>query len=130
MNILFICKYNRFRSKLAEAFLKKHSKHKAKSAGIIKGPPLDKKIIQCAKDNNIKINHKIQTLNIPLIKWQDQIIIVADDVPKSIFSQNPETYGKKLKVIHWKIKDTDSKLPSTLNKLAKKIENKVLTYIA
>jgi len=43
--ILFVCKYNRFRSKTAEAFfnlLKHNKKIKAKSTGLIKGDyPLD-----------------------------------------------------------------------------------------
>ena len=45
-SILFVCKYNRFRSRVAEAYFKKINKNKnisVKSAGIIKGNlPLDK----------------------------------------------------------------------------------------
>jgi len=38
MKILFVCKHNRFRSKVAEAFfnkLKKNKKIKAESAGLV-----------------------------------------------------------------------------------------------
>ena len=40
MNILFVCRYNRFRSRTAEAYFKKINKNKkikVKSAGIFKG---------------------------------------------------------------------------------------------
>ena len=54
-NVLFICKYNRFRSKVAEAYFKNLIKEydhefKAKSAGIIRGQyPLDSNQIKIAK---------------------------------------------------------------------------------
>ena len=47
-NILFVCKYNRFRSKIAEAYFNKINKNKlvsVKSAGIIRGNPVSKDII-------------------------------------------------------------------------------------
>ena len=43
MNIIFVCKWNRFRSKIAEAFFKKYNKNKditCFSRGIHCWPPL------------------------------------------------------------------------------------------
>jgi len=61
MNILFVCKWNRFRSKLAEAYFKKVNKNKkikVKSAGLIKGWPLSKNQIRLAEKFDIKIGEE------------------------------------------------------------------------
>ena len=46
MNIIFVCKYNRFRSRVAEAYFNKINRNKnihAYSRGVIRGDyPLDK----------------------------------------------------------------------------------------
>jgi len=75
-NILFICRNNQLRSKMAEDFFKKSNKnpkHNARSAGILAG--------------NI--------INRDLIRWADRIIIVADNVSSSMIE---EKYGKKVEV--------------------------------
>ncbi len=113
MKILFICKYNRFRSRVAEAYFKKMNKNKnikATSGGLIKGfLPLDKYQVKMAKRFNINILGKPRTLSMDMLKEQDRIIVIADDVPKTIF--NYKWY--KDKVSFWKIKDvlegTDNK---------------------
>lgn len=105
MNILFICKYNRFRSKIAEAFFNKFNKSpsfKAKSAGIIKGLPISKKIFNIAKSLNLRIKGGPKGISTDLLKWSDLAIIVADDVPSRILSK----YAKKLLI--WKVRDADS----------------------
>lgn len=124
-NILFVCKYNRFRSRIAEAYFNKINKNKrikAKSAGLIKGNQLDKNQIKLAKEFGLNIRGKTQGLNIKILKWQDTIIIVANDVPPSIFSNNKK-YGKK--VIVWKIPDNLKTEKETINKVIKPIINKV-----
>jgi protein-tyrosine-phosphatase len=125
MNILFICKYNRFRSKIAESFfnkLNKNKKHKAKSAGLIRGSPISKEIINAADDFEIKINSKPEGISTKLLKWQNLTIIVANDVTKSILKDNKK-YSKKL--IVWKISDTDSTKKEDIKKIISKIELKV-----
>jgi len=125
MNILFICKYNRFRSKIAESLfnkLNKNKKNKAKSAGIIRGSPISSEVIQAAKDYGIELKSKPFGLTTELLKWQDLAIIVANDVPESILQDN-EKYGKKL--IVWKIPDTDSKEEEMIKKIIDQIEIKV-----
>jgi arsenate reductase (thioredoxin) len=125
MNILFICKFNRFRSKVAEAFfikLNKNPKHKAKSAGIIRGSKISKEIKAAAKDFGIKINSQPQGLSTKLLKWQELAIIVANDVPKEILADNKK-YKKKLEV--WKIPDTDNNNQEGMDKIISEIEKRV-----
>ncbi|MEK6926157.1 MAG: hypothetical protein AABW50_02675 [Nanoarchaeota archaeon] len=110
-NILFVCKHNIFRSKIAEAYFKKINKDRKitiRSAGIIRGDVLNKDQREAvglektiAKKFGIKIKAGFAGLSISLLKKQDLIIVAADDVSKIIF--NNKTYVKK--VIHWKIKD-------------------------
>jgi len=104
MNILFVCKYNRFRSRIAESYFKKINKNKTfkvKSAGLFKGRPISKFQQKVAKEIGLNIKGKPQGLSTKLLIWQDVMIIVADDVPQSIF--NNKEYGKK--TIVWKLPD-------------------------
>ena len=114
MNILFVCKHNVFRSKVAEAYFRKVNKNKeinVNSAGIIKVDVIsevEKKLIRLqrkiAKEFGINIKNGSRQLNVSLLKKQDIIFIVADDVSKKIF--NSKFYLKpKLKIIVWKIPD-------------------------
>lgn len=114
MNILFVCKHNVFRSKVAEAYFKKINKNKkvkAESAGLIKPDifsEIEKKLIilqrKTAKEFGIDIIDGSKSLSIKLLKKQDIIIIVADDVPEYVF--NSKFYLKSdLKIIVWKIPD-------------------------
>lgn len=106
INILFVCKANRFRSKIAEAYFKKINKNpnlQVKSAGIISGsPPISsrtKKILNSEFNLIIKGNPKPVTKEI--LDWADLVIIVADDVPPAIFDKR----HYKGKLLVWKIKD-------------------------
>jgi len=126
MNILFVCKFNRFRSKIAEAFFNKlnnNSKYFAKSAGIIKGRTITNDILKPAKEFGLKIKSQPIGLSVELLMWADLIIITADDVPKTIFTNNFQ-YSKKVNV--WKIHDVNG------NKMIKeiiKIQNHVTKLI-
>lgn len=105
MKIIFVCKYNRFRSRIAEAYFKKINKNKSisvESAGVLEGfLPLDPYQIEIAKEFGISIIGKPRTMSMDLLKNQDLIIIVANDVPKSIFSYK----WYKDKVVKWNIPD-------------------------
>lgn len=121
-NILFICKYNRFRSKIAEAAfekLDKNKKYNVKSAGIIKGFPISKEIISEAEENGLKVKGKPKGISTDLLKWSDLVIITADDVPVYIF---PKKYTKNL--IIWKIRDVNGDKES-INEIIKIIKKKV-----
>ena len=105
MKILFICKYGRFRSRVAEAYFKKMNKNKnikATNRGLIEGfLPLDKYQVKMAKRLGIDIRGKPKTLSMDMLKEQDKIIVIAEDIPKTIF--NYKWY--KDKVVFWRIKD-------------------------
>lgn len=126
MNILFVCKYNRFRSKIAEEYFNQINKNKnihVKSAGIIRGSyPLDKREVQVARENGIKLEGRPRGLSTNLMRKIDLIIIVGDNIPKEIFNYN----GYAGKVIVWNIKDIingESKV--LIEKIIKKIMKKV-----
>lgn len=124
MNILFVCRYNRFRSKLAEAFFKKINKNKSikvKSAGLFIGSPVSNEIKKAALKFGLIIKGKPRAISSALLRWQDMIVVVADDVPPNIFGN--KEYKKK--TLCWKISDTDSHKEEIMIKVIKQIKNKV-----
>ena len=126
MNTLFICRYNRFRSVLAEAFFKKlnkNKKNKVKSAGLIKGSPISEETKEIAKGYNLKIKKNPEAISSQILIWQDIIIITADNVQPIIFKNQKNV--KKLTL--WKIKDSNNYTKSY--EIAKIIKNKIEKFI-
>jgi len=133
MNLLFICKYNRLRSKIAEAYFKKLNKNKnikVKSAGLIKGSPINPETIKIVKKRGISIKGQPHGISSKLLVWQNMMVIVADNVPSSLF--NNKRFGKPIVV--WRIKDAFreneteenpviTKIMQKVEKLVKKLEN-------
>ncbi|MFH1501238.1 MAG: hypothetical protein ABIE22_04810 [archaeon] len=107
VNVLFICKHNRFRSRVASSYFNKinrNSKNIARGAGIYPdNSPLDENEVGISKIRGINIKGKPKKLNNNLLKWQDKIVIVANDVPK-----NKIRDYKKYNISVWKISDVDS----------------------
>ncbi|MBW2967658.1 low molecular weight phosphatase family protein [Candidatus Woesearchaeota archaeon] len=131
MNILFICRYNKFRSKIAEAFFNKHykgTKHKAKSAGIIRGSPVDDEIRACAKRNGVKVSGGSYGIDVPILRWHDMMVIVAEGIPKELFAKDERRFGRKLR--HWKIPDIHGHDDAGRDRTAKEIEKKVKRLIS
>ena len=125
MNILFVCRYNRFRSRIAEVYFNKINKNKnikSKSAGLIKGSPLNPRTIKVAKEFGLDIDGRVKGLSSKLMTWQNITVIVADDVPEAVFNKNKK-YKKK--VINWKIKDAKYETKTEIKKLVKQIMKKV-----
>jgi protein-tyrosine-phosphatase len=121
INILFVCRYNRFRSRIALAYFNKINKNKnikAKSAGLIRGNSLNPFTVEIAKEFDLNIRGKTQGLSSKLMAWQNVTIIVANDVPPQVFNRN-KRYGKK--VIVWKIKDVNEKDKPAIKKIIKSI---------
>jgi protein-tyrosine-phosphatase len=107
MRILFICKYNRFRSKVAEALFNKYNKDKkieVKSAGTridITHPNVSQTITTELKSRKAKVTtHTPVTFDDNLLEWADKIIVAADDVNQDFF---PKWALKKIDF--WKIPD-------------------------
>ena len=121
MNILFICRHNRFRSKVAEAYFVKINKNKnlnVKSAGIFIGDsPLDKTQTRIAKNFGIKLKGQPQGISTKLLKWNDLIIVITDDFPKGLFNYSHH----KTKVVIWKIKDEIKGNKKNIEKIITKI---------
>ena len=123
-NILFVCKNNRFRSKIAKSYFEKINKNKnikVSSAGVFAGSPITKKIKKIIKKVGLDITGKTRSMSTNLLKKQDLIIIVADDVPKSLFNNKPVKKIKK-----FKIKDNydldEKKILKIVKELIKKID--------
>jgi protein-tyrosine-phosphatase len=126
MKILFLCKYNILRSKVAEVYFKKinkNSKIKVSSAGFMKwGSPLYKKEIEVLNELGIKITGKPRTLGKRLLDAQDLVIIVADDVPKEMI----KTKENNKKIIVWNVMDTNAKTDKVI---IRKIINKIIKRV-
>lgn len=104
--IIFICKYNAFRSRVAEEYFKKVNKNKNVeiiSRGLIVGGKPSSMQVKLAKEIlGINIaNKKSKPIDVMKLINSDKIIIVANDIPRIIFNY-PLI---KDKVIIWKIKD-------------------------
>ena len=128
--VLFICKYNRFRSKIAEIFFKRYNRNKlyeAKSAGIIKGRyPLDEREVGAAREMGINLKGRPQGLSSDLLIWQDIVIVVADDVPVELFKRNKK-HGKKL--IIWKVPDFKHGKKQEIKRIINLIEGNVIKFL-
>ena len=127
MNILFICRHNRFRSKVAEAIFNKLNKNKsikAESAGIIKDIPASKNVRKVMKDKRMKLKSIIsRRFNEGIIRRTDIIVIVADNVSKGIFRK----FRKK--IIVWKISDVSQSDVKGIRKRVGMIEKRVAGLI-
>lgn len=143
MKILFICKYNRFRSKVAENYFKrinKNPKLKVFSRGIIEvNKPLDeaerRRNVYLMKKFGFKLDAKSVSVSVKSLLDADKIIIVADDVPRVLF--NSKKWVDKVEV--WKVPDEKAdnkrnidksvgfiikKVDVLVKKLEKKYENR------
>ena len=101
--ILFVCRNNKFRSKLAEAYFNKINKNpeiKAESAGVFESKEIHPTTIKVTKSLGVDIGGKSRGMSNELVSEQDLVVIVADDVPESIFMPK---YTKQL--IKLEIKD-------------------------
>ena len=102
MKIMFICKHNRFRSRVAFGYfnkINKNKKIKSYSAGIFKGIPVNPVTIGIAEENEINIKGKTNCIDEKLLDSLDMLVIVANDIPKSLFN------GKFPEIRVWKIPD-------------------------
>ena len=106
MKILFICKYNRLRSKIAEALFthyNKDKKNEVKSAGIrtyFMSPFIVEKAKKLLEQRGVKVDSDASVMvNDYLIKWADKIIVVANDVDTKLFPKD--------KVEKWEVEDID-----------------------
>lgn len=125
-----ICKYNRFRSRVAEAYFNKRNKNpniKAESAGIIQGWfPLDKIETEVAKEFDLNIIGQPRALSTQLLRQQDKVIIAANNVPSSLFEKvmvadNTPLSFKGNNLIVWEVPDEEKGNKENIRKIIKSI---------
>ena len=126
--VLFICKHNRFRSKVAEALFKRYNKNKkikAESCGTnLDYIPVAKNVVKALKEFGVnKVNRHPRKINNKLINNSDLIIIVANNVSRGIFKK----FRKK--IIVWKISDTSQDNYKGILKRVKLIEKRIKKLI-
>lgn len=134
MKILFICKWNRFRSKFAEAYfnrINKNKKVKVNSVGVLEvNIPMKqieiKRNMWIKKEFGIVLNEKSKGINVKDLDEANKIIIVADDIPFSIF-KTKKRWEEKL--IVWKIKDGNVDDKKKINKIVNTIKRNVESLV-
>lgn len=129
MKIIFVCKHNRFRSKVAEAIfnkLNKNPKVKAESRGILLDelrPYIEKNVIKIMNEKGYQINGKPEKLAISEINNYDLLIIVANNIDKEFFNKF------KGKIIKWDIEDCNANNINKIKSTVNEIENKVKDFL-
>ena len=128
MKVLFVCKYNAFRSRVAEEYFKKINTDKrirVVSRGIIMGGDSDsvqRKISESLLGINIA-KRKPLPLIYQDMRDSDLIIVVADDIPRIVFNYPLPSIQKK--IVMWKIKDEQDLNKENLRNIILKIKRKV-----
>ena len=131
MKILFVCKYNAFRSRVAEEYFNKViSDKKIKgvnviSRGIIIGQDSDseqRRISKSLLGANIGKRKPIP-LTYQDMKDSDMIIVVADDIPRIVFNYPLPSIQKK--IVMWSIKDEQDLNKENIKNIVLKIKGKV-----
>ena len=132
--ILFVCKFNLFRSKVAETYFNRMNKNKdfcAESAGIIE---VTRPLSEGEKERNryikqeygLSFNPQSRTVTYDLLNSADQIIIVAEDVPKKAL----EHHRWSNKIMAWKIPDEHTGDKRNVNKSLKPLIRKLDLFIS
>ncbi len=125
MNILFVCKHNRFRSIVAESVfnnISKNNKIKADSAGLILDklrPYIAENVVEVLDNRDYEINLKSKQLTREIAEKADLIIITATNAGKEFFSEI------NTKIEKWDIKDTDEDNIKEIRLIVNEIEQKV-----
>ena len=119
--VLFICKYNRFRSKIAEARLKKiNDSVSVRSRGIIEGRMnRNKHETEIPLRFGLKIKTQPNGVKYSDLEWAEYVVITANNVPKELF----KSHRLKYKIIQW---DIDDVYPDTPIREIEKVVEKVI----
>ena len=124
--ILFVCKYNAFRSRVAEEYFNKiNPKNGAISRGIIMGEDSDgiqRKVAKSLLGINIAKRKPLPS-TFQDMKNSDLIVVVANDIPKIIFNYPLPSIQKKL--VLWKIKDEQNMNEANIRKIVLVIKRRI-----
>ncbi|MDO8622834.1 MAG: hypothetical protein Q7R52_01190 [archaeon] len=148
MKILFVCKHNRFRSKVAETIfnsLTKSKNLKSESAGLIMDdahPYIEPIVLKLVNEKGYEMKNRLpRQLDRRLLGKFDLLIITANDVNPTFFhdvqninfgspknpknkikNKTPGFFGFKKKIFHWKILDCDCSDSRCIKKSIDEIE--------
>ncbi len=128
MKILFVCKYNAFRSRVAEEYFNRVNRNKrikTISRGIILGgnsDPEQRGVSRKLLGVNIAKRKPI-IMSIDDMKEADKIIVVANDVPKIIFNYSRAPIMKK--VVIWNIRDEQRRNKKNIKSIVLSIKRRV-----
>ncbi len=129
MKILFICKHNRGRSKVAEAIFNKLNKNRkilAESAGLIMDdsrPYIAEKVLEALKEKGYNAQGIPRQAAKELTNKFDVIVLVADNLEKGFF------HDFQGKIIRWDIKDCDEDNAECIKRIIGEIEKNVKKLI-
>ena len=128
--ILFICKHNKFRSKVGEAIFNKLNKNKniiAESAGTIGSDnPTPYNVVKILREKGYRVARmKARKINLKKINDYDILIVVADNVDPQLFKDS----GYRWKIIWWKVSDCMSIYVPGIRKRVDDIEKRVKKLI-
>ncbi|MEK6917955.1 MAG: hypothetical protein AABW51_03325 [Nanoarchaeota archaeon] len=125
--IIFVCRHNKFRSKVAEAMFNKLNKNKnikAESAGLFVDSAhlfIEPIVLGEIGRRGYNIVGSPRQLTRELAEKFDKIIIVADDIDKEFF------FDFKGKVMQWNISDCDPSdvvcIEDTIDDIEKRVED-------
>ena len=129
MKILFICKHNKFRSKVGEAIfnkLNKNPKIAAESAGIIGSEHLTPlSVVNALAKKGYQVSRMdARRVDSVSIKNYNTLIIVADNVDPAFFKDS-----FKGKIIWWKITDCIDTDLEGIKERVSQIEKKVKEFL-
>ena len=105
--ILFVCKFNRYRSNVALALFNKHNRNPnviAKASGVVQGPPVLEKMKRVASEFGVSLERKPKHLTEYDYSWADLVITIGKDLDKGTFER---IAGRPRKVISWELADVE-----------------------
>lgn len=114
--------YNRFRSQIADAYFKKINKNKnikSYSAGIVAGNSISSNVKKIGEKLGFKVNGKPKGIKESLLASIDLLVIVADNVPESLFERNVR------KLMKWDVPDTCQEDLNNIEKISRHIMKRV-----
>lgn len=130
--IIFICKYNAFRSRVAEKYFEKINKNRnysVASLGFIMDEGPDRAQIAGAKKiAGIDISRqKSKPVKMDDLRKADKIIVVAYDIPEIMFNNGLYNLRKKLEI--WKIPDEQKGNSKNIENIIKNIMRRVKNLV-
>lgn len=133
MNVLFVCKHNRFRSKVAEALFNTYAGplHRAKSAGValdVLFPYVADHVKKALQSYGVA--HVVDAPHLisdSLLAWAERIIVVADNVDATLFPASKREVWlisdcdqDDTRAIQLRIRDINDRVRSLLRSFATK----------